>query len=118
MDRHTIRAVSEALNDIVEAYSLNRQNQVYHDAEAAEFAKHYVKGHKGEHTPGAPSPKHEQDAEEFHNTYDSKHVRTGFGGSGTSVYTHKKTGQKFEVTRRANGKGFDGTDHNIRAIPA
>lgn len=116
MNQHTIRSVAEALRDVVEAYNLNRQNQVYHDAGSAEFAKHYVKGHKGDHTPGAPTAKHEKDADEFHNTYDSNHVRTGFGGSGTSVYTHKQTGEKFQVNRVANGKGFDGTDHNITKL--
>lgn len=114
--QHTIRSVAEALSQVVEAYSLNKQNQVYHDANSAEFAKHYVKGHKGEHTPGAPTEKHEKDSEEFHNTYSSQHVRTGFGGSGTSVYTHKQSGDKFQVVRRANGKGFDGTDHNITKL--
>jgi hypothetical protein len=116
MNQHTIRSVAEALKDVIEAYSLDRENQVYHDAGSAEFAKHYVKGHKGEHTPGAPTEKHEKDAADFENTYTSQHMRTGFGGSGTSVYTHKQTGDKFEVTRRANGKGFHGTDHNIRKL--
>jgi hypothetical protein len=116
MNQHTIRSVAEALKDVIEAYSLDRENQVYHDAGSAEFAKHYVKGHKGEHVPGAPTKKHEKDAADFENTYTSQHMRTGFGGSGTSVYTHKQTGDKFEVTRRANGKGFHGTDHNIRKL--
>jgi hypothetical protein len=116
MNQHTIRSVAESLSEIIEAYSLDRENQVYHDAESTEFAKHYVKGHKGDHTSGGPTPKHEKDSEEFHNNYDSQHVRTGFGGSGTTVYTHKQTGQKFQVNRVANGKGFHGTDHNIRKL--
>lgn len=116
MNQHTIRSVAEALRDVVEAYSLDKENQVYHDSGSTDFAKHYVKGHKGDHTAGGPSPKHEKDSEDFHNTYSSEHVRTGFGGSGTTVFTHKQTGDKFEVNRRANGKGFHGTDHNIRKI--
>lgn len=105
-----------AKKEIKEALRLAAGQPVEHDASSAEFAKHYVKGHKGEHSLGAPAEKHERDSEQFHNTYHSSHTRTGYGGSGTSVYTHKQTGDKFEVTRRANGQGFHGTTHSIRKI--
>lgn len=113
MNQHTIRAVSEALNSIVEAYSLNKQNQVYHNADTTEFARHYVKGHKGDYTSGGPTEQHRKDSEQFHDTYTTQHLDNGFAGSGTSVYTHKQTGEKFKVNRTASGKGFHGTDHNI-----
>jgi hypothetical protein len=116
MNPQILQSLASAYSEVTEAYNLSKGHKVYHDAASAEFAKHYVKGHRGEHTPGAPTEKHEKDSEEFHNTYSSQHVRTGFGGSGTSIYTHKQTGDKFQVVRRANGQGFDGTNHNITKL--
>lgn len=115
MNPQILQSIASAYSDIVEAFTLSKGHHVYHDDGSQEFAKHYVKGHKGEHTL-KPSAQQEKDSEDFANTYDTKHVRTGFGGSGTSVYTHKQTGEKFQVNRVANGKGFDGTDHNITKI--
>lgn len=117
MNSQALQSLASAYTEVAEAYNLSRNHIVYHDAQSAEFAKHYVKGHKGEHRPiGLPSEKEEKDAEHFENTYRSHHTRVGFGGSGSTVYTHKQTGEQYEVNRRANGKGFDGTDHSIRKL--
>mgnify|MGYP003659592117 CR=1 FL=1 len=103
-------------NEIAEGYNLSKDHHVEHDAASAEFAKHYVAGHKGEHSALAPTPKHEKDSEHFHSTYITNHVSTGFGGSGTSIYQHKTTGNKFQVNRTASGKGFHGTNHSIKKL--
>jgi hypothetical protein len=116
MNAKTIRSLSETATEITEAMSLGAGQDVQHDQHSAEFAKHYVKGHKGQHAPGGPSEKHEKDEEDFHSTYGSHHARTGFAGSGTSVYTHKQTGDKFEVNRYSNGRGFHGTTHSVRKL--
>lgn len=115
MDTQLLQSLVNEYNHMVEAYNLDKDNRVEHDAESAEFAKHYVAGHKGDHT-NSPTSKHEKDSEHFHSAYSTHHVRTGFGGSGTSVYQHKTTGDKFEVNRTASGKGFHGTNHNIRKL--
>lgn len=115
MDKNILQNLVNEYNEIFEAFNLDNDNRVEHDAASAEFAKHYVSGHKGQHT-NSPTAKHEKDAEHFHSTYSTQHVRTGFGGSGTSVYQHKKSGNKFEVNRTASGKGFYGTNHNIRKL--
>lgn len=115
MNLQHLQSIASEYAGIIEAFSLAKGHQVYHDDGSQEFARHYVKAHKGEHSL-KPTPQNEKDSEEFHNNYETKHVRTGFGGSGTSVYTHKQTGEKFQVNRVANGKGFDGTDHNITKI--
>ena len=112
MNTQVLQSLASAYSEVSEAYNLSKGHKVYHDSTSAEFAKHYVAGHKGEHS-FTPSEKQEKDSENFHGTYDTNHVRSGFGGSGTSVYTHKTTGDKFQVVRRANGQGFHGTDHSI-----
>jgi hypothetical protein len=48
------------------------------------------------------------------NDYETKQTRSGFAGSGATVYTHKPTGNKFEVDKSPNGKTFYGSDHSIR----
>ena len=116
METKLLQSLVQQYNEIAEGYNLDKNNRVEHDAASAEFAKHYVAGHKGDHSTSAPTPKHEKDAEHFHSTYSVNHVRTGFGGSGTSVYQHKTTGDKFEVNRTVSGKGFHGTNHNIKKL--
>lgn len=110
-----MKSLSTEYTKISEGYNLNKDNRVEHDASSAEFAKHYVSGHKGDYSQ-APTPKHENDSEHFHSTYTSHHLRTGFGGSGTSVYQHNTTGDKFQVNRTASGRGFYGTNHTIRKL--
>lgn len=116
MNQSTIASIGQAFEEISEAFNLDKHNQVHYHGDTAEFAKHYVKGHKGAYSSSNPTAKHEKDAEEFHNTYGVEHTRKGFAGSGTSVYTHKQTGAKFEVDRTPNGNGFHGTDHTIRKV--
>lgn len=116
MNRTTLSSLAQSFLEISEAFHLSPEHDVVHDANSVDFAKHYVKGHRGEHTIN-PTPKHEKDSEYFHSTYDSHTVRHGFAGSGTTVYTHKKTGDKYEVDRTPRyGKGFYGTTHSIRKI--
>lgn len=103
--------------ELDEAMSLDKHNKVHaHGREAEEFAKHYVKGNKGDYAPGGPSEKHEKDSEKFHSTYNRIGGRSGFGGSGHDIYQHKETGEKFRVDRNANGKGFYGTDHVVSKL--
>jgi hypothetical protein len=115
MNTKLLQSLVQEYNEIAEGYNLSKDDRVEHDAASAEFAKHYVSGHKGDHST-SPSPKHEKDSEHFHSTYSTDHVRTGFGGSGTSVYQHKTTGDKFQVNRTASGKGFHGTNHTIKKL--
>ena len=116
MNRYTITSLGEAYAQIAEALRLNPDHTVHHDGQSADFAKSYVAAHKGDYSASAPSPKHIKDQEEFHNNYDVTHVHSGFAGTGTDHITHKSTGDKFEVARRSNGKGFYGTDHTIRKL--
>ena len=116
MNRYTITSLGEAYAQIAEALRLNPDHTVHHDGQSADFAKSYVAAHKGDYSASAPSPKHIKDQEEFHNNYDVTHVHSGFAGTGTDHFTHKSTGDKFEVARRSNGKGFYGTDHTIRKL--
>ena len=102
--------------EVNEAFKLDNVNHVHHDSNSLEFAKHYVAGNRGDYRPSNPTPEDDKHAEHLFNTYHVKHLRTGFGGSGTSVYTHKQTGQSYEVNRTANGRTFYGTDHNIRKL--
>ena len=95
---------------------LDKDNVVHYNNDTSEFAKHYVRGHKGDHTDGGPTAKHKKDSNTFHSTYSSKDTRNGFAGAGTTVYTHNKTGDKFKVDRSPSGKGFYGTDHLITKI--
>lgn len=116
MKPQLIRTLVSEYNRMAEAYNLSPHHRVEHDARSAAFAKHYVAGHKRMHTPLTPTAKHEKDAEHFDSTYSVDHVRSGFGGSGTSVYTHKATGHRFQVNRTSSGKGFYGTNHNIKTL--
>lgn len=116
MNHETIKSIGEAFAEISEALTLDKDNKVHHDASSAQFAKDYVKGHKGNYASTNPTPQHDQDAEKFHGTYDVQHTRKGFAGSGTSIYTHKTTGEKFEVDRTPSGKGFYGTNHSVRKL--
>ena len=88
MNTKLLQSLVQEYNEIAEGYNLSKDDRVEHDAASAEFAKHYVSGHKGDHST-SPSPKHEKDSEHFHSTYSTDHVSTGFAGSGTSVYKHK-----------------------------
>lgn len=107
----------EEVEHIDEAMKLDRVNIVHsHGSEAENFAKEYVKGHKGDYAPGGPSEKHVKDSEKFHATYKRIDGRSGFGGSGHDIYQHNTTGEKFRVDRNANGKGFYGTDHFVSKI--
>jgi hypothetical protein len=118
MNSESLKSLAETASEISEAFRLGAGQDVNHDHHSADFAKEYVSGHKGQHAPGGPSAKHEKDEEKFHSNYHVKHTRTGFGGSGTSVYTHKKTGHSYEAQRYANGRGFHGTTHSIRKLTA
>ena len=115
MKPQLIRTLVSEYNQMAEAYNLSPDHRVEHDAGSAEFAKHYVSGHKHEHAT-SPTEKHQSDAEKFHSNYSVNHTRSGFGGSGTSISTHKATGHQFQVNRTASGKGFYGTNHNIKAL--
>ena len=55
-------------------------------------------------------------AEFLHANYEEETVRSGFAGSGTWIYTDKKTGEKFEVEGSPNGKGFYGIDYFVSKI--
>ena len=116
MNQHTIASIGSVYAEISESLRLNSDHIVHHDGQSADFAKAYVAAHKGDYSSNAPSPKHIKDQEEFHNNHSVTRVRSGFAGTGTDHFTHKSTGDKFEVTRRSNGKGFYGTDHTIRKL--
>lgn len=108
--------------DLVEASKtkkLDKINIVYYDAsssDAAKFANDYVKGQIGDYREGGPKGADEANSEKFWMEYDIQSTRRGFAGSGTTVYTNKKTGKRFEVNRVPNGKGFHGTDHHVKAL--
>ena len=70
-----------------------------HDPAAASFAREYAKTVKNGDTGNSDKITHIPGG------------KSGFGGSGTSFYEHG--GNKFQVDRNANGKGFYGTDHHV-----
>jgi len=109
-------ALKEETNLNEDTSRLDKDNIVHYNNDTSEFAKHYVRGHKGDHTDGGPTAKHKKDSNTFHSTYSSKDTRNGFAGAGTTVYTHNKTGDKFKVDKNPSGKGFYGTDHLITKI--
>ena len=86
----------------------------HHDHPAAkEFAKNYTAGMKGDHREGGPNAADDKAADKFHQRYTGIRTREGFAGSGTHIYTDRKTGAKWKVDRHPNGKTFYGTDHII-----
>ena len=103
--------------NFTEDFHIDKVNHVRHDADSAEFAKHYAAAKKGDHRPGGPKGKDEHHSETFHNTYTAKPVRHGFGGSGETHYTHNTTGDTFKVVKHANGETFYGSDHSISKLP-
>lgn len=115
MNNKTLQDIRECL-ELSEGFNLNKDNRVDHCPHSAEFAKHYVKAHKGNYRSGGSHPNDEKHSDSFHSTYDSHSTRHGFAGSGTTVYTHKKTGEKFEVDRTPSGGSFYGTHHRVRKL--
>ena len=111
-----LKEEKESIENVQEGYNLNKDHKVEHDNDSHKFAKHYVKAHKGDHRKGGPSQSDQQHSEHFWSTYNHKTIRNGFAGSGTSEYTHKKTGEKYKVEKTSNGKGFYGTTHSISKI--
>lgn len=110
-----VKKAASSTEQLDEAFHLDKVNPVTHEdnESARSFAKDYTKAHKGDFSVGGPTEKHTKDSEYFWNKYDSKSIRGGFAGSGTTEYTHKETGKKFLVDRQANGKTFYGTNHHI-----
>jgi hypothetical protein len=106
----------ESPQPVAEAMRLDRDNLIHADADAQQFAKHYRAGMAGDYRAGGPSDKDTANSEKFHEIYDYEHTRSGFAGSGTTVYTNRKTGEQFEVDRNPNGKGFYGTDHYVSVV--
>ena len=102
-------AIMSESGELDEAFHIDKVNHVYHDNHPAsrEFARHYAKAEKSDGGDHAAS---------FHDTYDSKTHRSGFAGSGETHFIHRKTGDKFKVTRSANGQTFYGTDHHVSKI--
>lgn len=94
---------------------LDKVHIVHHDddAESKEFAKNYTSGHKGDHRAGGPVDGDDAAADKFHDRYSKVYGKSGFGGSGTSIFHDKKTDSHWKVSRRPNGKTFYGTDHII-----
>lgn len=98
---------------------LDKVNIVHYDAsnsDATKFANDYVKGQIGDYREGGPKGADEANSEKFWMEYDIQSTRRGFAGSGTTLYTNKKTGKRFEVNRAPNGKGFHGTDHIVTVL--
>ena len=110
---------NESVTEVDEDFKLDKVTHVRHGGDSKEFAKHYVAAHRGDYRSSGPS-KHDsidnKNAETFHANYDVAHIRTGFAGDRITVFTHKKTGEKFKVDRKANGKTFYGTDHVISRV--
>ncbi len=106
----------ESTTPVTEAMRLDRDNLIHADADAQQFAKHYRAGMAGDYRAGGPTDKDIANSEKFHTIYSSEDTRSGYAGSGTTVYTNRKTGEQFEVERNPSGKGFYGTDHHIRAV--
>lgn len=106
----------ESTQPVTEAMRLDRDNVIHADADAQQFAKHYRAGMAGDYRAGGPTDKDTANSEKFHTIYSSEDTRSGFAGSGTTVYTNRKTGEQFEVERNPSGKGFYGTDHYIRVV--
>ena len=50
METKLLQSLVQQYNEIAEGYNLDKDNRVEHDAASAEFAKHYVAGHKGDHS--------------------------------------------------------------------
>lgn len=102
--------------ELDEAMKLDSVNIVHHDEASADFAKKYVKAHKGDHREGGPTAADERAQDQFYTDHGYKHIRHGFGGSGETHYKDGKTGHIYSVKRVANGKGFHGTDHIVRKL--
>lgn len=101
---------------IEKTLKLNKTNLVTSDNESTAFAQEYTKAMKGDFTSGGGNSADAKAADDFWTKYESKEIKHGFAGSGITVYTDKETGEQYKVERSANGKGFDGTDHNIRKV--
>ena len=110
-----IKSIIEVIT-LDESKKLNKDNVVHHTPDSEKFAKEYVRANKADYTSVSPTAKDEANSEKFHNQYTIASKRSGFGGSGTTHYTHKTTGEVYEVDRTPNGKGFHGTDHHISKI--
>ena len=109
------RLVKEESDQLNEVMRITSGQNVNHCDRSEKFAKEYVKAEKYGWM-DFPTEKHERDSEKFNDTYSSKSVKHGFGGSGITDYSHKTTGEKFRVERTPNAKGFHGTDHNVRKL--
>lgn len=98
-------------------FSIDRVNPVIVIDEllATTFGREYAAANRGNHREGGPTPADEKATERFHAKYESKVTRSGFAGSGTTVYTEVATGLLFTVDRRANSRTFYGTDHVVQA---
>ncbi len=99
-----------------ESYKLSKDQIIIpHTNNEEEFAKEYVKAHKGNYKTD-PSDADNKHNEKFYSKYDKKIKSTGFGGSGVEHFTNKQTGEKFSVTKTLNGKSFYGTDYHIKKL--
>lgn len=107
---------NEEVEYIDEMKKLNKVNHVYSDVNAEKFADEYVKGHSGDYREGGPTKQDSEHSENFHTNYTTKHVKSGFAGGGKKIFTHNKTGEKFEVEIEPNGKTFYGNDHRVRKL--
>jgi hypothetical protein len=54
--------------------------------------------------------------EQFRAMFAETSRKSGFGGSGTSTYVHRTTGDRFVVEAMANGKSFWGTTHVVTQL--
>jgi hypothetical protein len=91
---------------------LGKDDIVHYAPDTAEFAKWYVAGNKADYAADA-TERDDANREKFQTRFTKKTLRSGFMGGGEFEYTDTKTGDVYQVTVGANGKGFYGTDHRI-----
>ena len=95
---------------------LDKVNHIYSTKSAKSFMKDYAKGKAGEYKSSGPTEEDNKNAENLYTKYEEIPIRSGFAGSGDTVFKDKSTGDMFLVEKSPNGKTFYGTDHRIRKI--
>lgn len=106
----------EFLSEELEKKRLSKGHFVTSDHKSKEFMNEYTKAIKGFHRTHGYLEGDEKATNRFQSTYDAEVHEHGFGGSGSTIYTHKKTGHQYLVSRKPNGMGFYGYHHHVISL--
>lgn len=86
------------------------------DPAAVAFAKTFAAAHRGgwrDPRKGGASVRDERNAEAFAKAWKADNIRHGFGGSGTTVYTHRDSGERFEVDVTSGTGDFWSSNYHV-----